>query len=267
MTAPKACGLITLLTDFGTRDEYAACLKGVILGLNRKAQVVDVTHEVPPQDVRTGAFVLAATAPYFPPGTINLAVVDPEVGTGRRGLAACGRGQFWVGPDNGLFHLIFAGQSDIEIVSLENPAYFLPQISPTFHGRDLFAPVAAHLSLGVALWRLGPVITDPVRLAWPEPIFTPELVSGEIIYVDRFGNLVSNIAAEAFRSWLKGENFRLGVGPLTLNRLHRTYGEAPAGTILAVAGSHGFLEIACVRGSAAARLQAGVGLPLEIRRE
>jgi len=268
MTASSgACGLITLLTDFGTRDEYAACLKGVILGLNHRAQLVDVTHEVPPQDIQAGAFVLAAAAPYFPPGTINLAVVDPGVGTGRRGLAASGRGQFWVGPDNGLFHLIFAGQTDIEIVSLENPAYFLPQVSPTFHGRDLFAPVAAHLSLGVDLRQLGPVIADPVRLAWPEPFFTPELINGEIIYVDRFGNLVSNIATGAFSSWLKGENFRLGVGPLTLTRLHRTYGEAPPGAMLVLVGSHGFLEIACVRGSAAARLQAGMGLALEIRRE
>jgi S-adenosylmethionine hydrolase len=266
-TQPGACGLITLLTDFGARDEYAACLKGVILGLNSQVRLVDITHEVPPQDIQAGAFVLAAAAPYFPPGTINLAVVDPGVGTGRRGLAACGGGQFWVGPDNGLFHLVFAGQTDIELVSLENPAYFLPQVSPTFHGRDLFAPVAAHLSLGVDLRCLGPVITDPVRLPWPEPFFTTEIIKGEIIYVDRFGNLVSNLAVGAFRSWLKGGNFRLAAGPVILTRLHHTYGEAAPGEVVALVGSHGFLEIACVRRSAAARLQAGVGLSLEIRRE
>ena len=261
------CGIITLLTDFGTRDEYVACLKGVILGLNHQARLVDVTHEVPPQDIQAGAFVLAGAAPYFPPGTVNLAVVDPGVGTGRRGLAARGRGQFWVGPDNGLFHLIFAGQTDIELVSLENPAYFLPQVSPTFQGRDLFAPVAAHLSLGVDLRRLGPVITNPVPLPWPEPFFAPEIIKGEIIYVDRFGNLVSNLAAGAFRSWLKGGNFQIEVGPVTLTKLHRTYGEAAPGEVLALVGSHGFLEIACARGSAAARLRAAVGRPLEIRRQ
>ena len=259
--------IITLLTDFGSRDAYAACMKGVILGLNPQAVLIDLSHEVPPRDIRAGAFILAGAAPYFPPGTIHLAVVDPGVGAGRRGLAARGRGQFWVGPDNGLFHLIFAGRSDIEIVSLENAAYFRPQISATFHGRDIFAPVAAHLSLGVELGRLGPAITDPVRLPWPEPVFTADNIRGEIIYVDRFGNLVSNITAGAFHDWLKGGNFQLKVGPERLTRLHRTYGEAATGALLALMGSHGYLEIACVGGSAAGRLQAGVSLPLEIRRD
>ncbi len=244
-----------------------ACLKGVILGLNPQAVLVDLSHEVPPQDIQAGALVLAAAAPYFPAGTIHLAVVDPDVGTGRRGLAARGRGQFWVGPDNGLFHLIFAGQTEIEIVSLENPGYFLPQVSPTFQGRDLFAPVAAHLSLGVELERLGPTLTDPVRLPWPVPLFTADRLRGEIIYVDRFGNLVSNITADAFHSWLKGGNFHLKVGPVTLTKLHRTYGETAPGEVLALVGSHGFLEIACARGSAAARLRAAVGRPLNLRRQ
>lgn len=263
-TEPEPCGIITLLSDFGVRDEYAACLKGVILGLNPQVRLVDLTHEVPPQDIQTGAFVLAAAAPYFPPGTINLAVVDPGVGTSRRALAARSRGQFWVGPDNGLFHLIFAGQSDIEMVSLENPAYFLPQVSATFHGRDLFAPVAAHLSLGVALSQLGPAIRDPVRLPWPEPVVTDEILKGEIIQVDRFGNLVSNITGDAFHSWLNGRDFLLRVGPLTLTQLLRTYGEAAPGEMLALLGSHGYLEIACAGASAAARLAAGTGLPLKI---
>ena len=258
--------IITLLTDFGTRDEYVACMKGVILGLNPAVVLVDLSHEVPPQDIPAGAFILAAAAPYFPPGTLHLAVVDPGVGTGRRALAARSRGQFWVGPDNGLFHLIFAGQSDLELVSLENPAYFLPQVSATFHGRDLLAPVAAHLSLGVELRRLGPAFTDPVRLPWPEPVFTDALIRGEIIQVDRFGNLVSNIAVGDFQTWLRGGNFQLRMGPVGLTRLHRTYGEAAPGEVLALLGSHGYLELACAGDSAAGRLQAGVGLPLGIRR-
>lgn len=264
-TGIEKSGIITLLTDFGTRDEYAACLKGVILGINPQAVLVDLTHEVPPQDIQTAALVLAAAAPYFPPGTIHLAVVDPGVGTARRGLAACGRGQLWVGPDNGLFHLIFAGRTDFEIVSLENPAYFLPQVSATFQGRDLFAPVAAHLSLKADLSALGPAITDPVRLPWPEPLFTPEIIIGEVIHVDRFGNLISNIAAADFFSWLRSGDFRLKVGPAVLTRLHRTYGEVAPGELLALVGSHGYLEIACSQESAAARLAAGAGLPLEIR--
>jgi S-adenosyl-L-methionine hydrolase (adenosine-forming) len=259
---------ITLLSDFGVQDEYAACLKGVILGLNPRAVLVDLSHAVPPQDIRCGAFVLAGAAAYFPPGTIHLAVVDPGVGTGRRGLAAYGRGQFWVGPDNGLFHLIFAGGPEFKMVSLENPDYFLPQVSPSFHGRDLFAPVAAHLSLGLELGRLGPPLSDPVRLSWPEPSVTPALIRGEIIHVDRFGNLVSNIAAGAWHTWLQGaENkFRLQVGRRTLTRLGRTYGEVPPGELLALVGSHGYLEIACSGGSAEVRLRAGTGLSVAVRR-
>lgn len=266
MTAPPgACGLVTLLSDFGVRDEYAACMKGVILGLNPEASLVDLSHEVPPQDIQTGAFILAAAAPYFPAGTIHLAVVDPGVGTGRRALAARGRGQFWVGPDNGLFHLILAGQGEFELVSLEAPAYFLPQVSATFHGRDIFAPVAAHLSLGVDLAKMGPAITDPVRLSWPEPVITAAALRGEIIHVDRFGNLVSNVAAGILHAWCKGKDFRLKVGPLTLTRLRRTYGEAAGGEMLALIGSHGYLEIACAGGNAAARLQVRPGHFLEIR--
>jgi S-adenosyl-L-methionine hydrolase (adenosine-forming) len=259
---------ITLLSDFGVQDEYAACLKGVILGLNPQAVLVDLTHAVPPQNIRAGAFVLAAAAAYFPPGTIHLAVVDPGVGTSRRGLAAFGRGQFWVGPDNGLFHLIFAGRREFKIVSLENPDYFLPQVSPTFHGRDLFAPVAAHLSLGVELGLLGPPVTDPVRLSWPEPSVSAALIRGEIIHVDRFGNLVTNIAAGVWHAWLKGAEpkFRLQVGRRTLARLGRTYGEASPGELLALVGSHGYLEIALAGGSAADRLRVGTGLSVAVRR-
>jgi S-adenosylmethionine hydrolase len=255
--------LITLLTDFGTRDAYVASMKGVILGLNPQAVLVDLTHEIPPQDVRAGALNLAAAAPYFPPGTIHLAVVDPGVGSSRRALAARCRDQFWVGPDNGLFHLIFS-QASVSIVSLENPRYFRHQISATFHGRDIFAPVAAHLSLGVDLSRFGPGLTDPVSLDLPEPRFTPEAVSGEIIYVDHFGNLVSNIRATQLLAWLKDRDLNLTAGPLTLRGLARTYSVAASGTFLALVGSHGFLEIACAGDNAARRLNAGLGLPLAL---
>lgn len=267
MIDPAPRPLITLLTDFGTRDAYVASMKGVILGINPQAVLVDLTQEIPPQDIQAGAFVLAAAAPYFPPGTIHLAVVDPGVGSSRRGLAAQCRGQFWVGPDNGLFHLIFTGASPLYLVSLENPAYFLPSVSATFQGRDLFAPVAAHLSLGVDLDQLGPQITDPVPLPLPTPEFTPETVQGEIIYVDHFGNLVTNLEAAALQDWLGGGDFRLQVGPLTIRRLACTYGEAAPGEFLALVGSHGYLEIACNQDYAAQRLGAGVGLHLEIRRE
>jgi hypothetical protein len=256
--------IITLLTDFGTRDAYVAAMKGVILGLNPQAVLVDLTHEVPPQDILAGAFILAEAAPYFPEGAIHLAVVDPGVGTGRRGLAARARGRFWVGPDNGLLSLALGGAPEATIVSLTNPACFRPEVSATFHGRDIFAPVAAHLSLGVDLARLGPIIRDPVALPIAEPVFTPAEARGEIIYVDRFGNLVSNLPGRQLATWLAGRDFRLRVGPLTISQLSRTYSEVAAGECLVLIGSHGFLEIACNRESAARRLGLGVGAILKI---
>jgi S-adenosylmethionine hydrolase len=232
--------LITLLTDFGIEDAYVASMKGVIFSLNPEAVLVDLTHEIPPQDIRAGALNLAAAAPYFPPGTIHLAVVDPEVGGSRRALAAHCRGHLWVGPDNGIFHLVFRQASPVNIVSLENPAYFRSQISATFHGRDLFAPVAAHLSLGV---RFGPRIIDPVCLDWPEPAFTPKALGGEIMYVDRFGNLVSNVRAVEFSDWRGGHDVTFKVGSLTIQGLVRTYNDVAEGKFLALVGSHGFLEM------------------------
>ena len=260
----QAPAIITLLTDFGTKDAYVAAMKGVILGVNPQAVLVDLSHEVPPQDLLAGALILAGAAPYFPPGAIHLAVVDPGVGSRRRGLAAKARGQFWVGPDNGLFHLIFTPGTEPTIVSLENPAFFRPKVSATFHGRDIFAPVAAHLSLGVDLSRFGPIINDPIPLAVPTPRFTPKTVQGEVIYVDRFGNLVTNLTAIALEAWLGGKDLRLKVGPLTIWGLARTYAEKAPGEFLALIGSHGFLEIACALDSAARRLGTGVGLPWEI---
>jgi S-adenosylmethionine hydrolase len=258
--------LITLLTDFGARDIYVAAMKGVILSLNPQAVLVDLTHEVPPQDIRAGAFLLAAATPHFPEGAIHLAVVDPGVGTDRRALAAWGKGRFWVGPDNGLFSLAWAGATDLKVVCLENPAYFRPQVSATFHGRDLFAPVAAHLSLGVELPRLGPPLIDPVALPNLAPIYSEDTARGEIIYVDHFGNLVSNVPAAGLRGWLGGRSCQIRVGSVMIPGMARTYADVAPGQFLALEGSHGFLEIACHRDSAARRLAAGVGLVLEIRR-
>jgi S-adenosyl-L-methionine hydrolase (adenosine-forming) len=257
--------LITLLTDFGTRDAYVGSLKGVILSLNPEARLVDLSHEVDPQDIRAGAFLLAEAAAYFPPETIHLAVVDPGVGSRRRGLAARCRGHYWVGPDNGLFHLIFRQSAGLTIVSLENPGYFRPRMSATFHGRDIFAPVAAHLSLGVDLDAFGPRVTDPISLAFPEPEFGPEAIQGEIISVDRFGNLISNIPAAVVASQLGEPGWLLKAGPLSLKGPVRTYADAAPGEFLALAGSHGFVEIACAMDNAARRLQAGVGLAVSIR--
>jgi S-adenosyl-L-methionine hydrolase (adenosine-forming) len=256
--------IITLLTDFGTRDAYVGSLKGVILGLNPSAVLVDLSHEVPPQNIRAGALLLSAATPFFPLGTVHLAVVDPGVGSPRRALAARCRGCFWVGPDNGLFHLVFRQASDLTIISLDNSAFFRPRVSATFHGRDIFAPVAAHLSLGVDLLDLGTQITDPVPLDCPDPKFGPQAMRGEIMYIDQFGNLVSNIGMEALVGWVGEHNFKLKLGPLCLTGLASTYTDVAPGEFLALEGSHGFLEIACAMANAARRLQVEVGLAIEI---
>ncbi len=258
--------IITLLTDFGARDAYVAAMKGVILGLNPRVVLVDVTHEVPAQDIPAGAFILAQAAPYFPPGTIHLAVVDPGVGTGRRGLAAYARGQYWVGPDNGIWQWAWAGSPDLTVVSLTAATYFRPQIAATFHGRDIFAAVAAHLSLGVDLTSFGPPITDPIPLPFPPPAWGPEVMQGQIIYVDHFGNLVSNVAAAELRSWLQNRGLLVRIGPRTISGLSSTYEDAAPGEFLALIGSHGYLEIACNQDHAARRLGLEVGANLALRR-
>lgn len=256
--------IITLLTDFGEQDGYVGVMKGVILGLNPQVILVDLAHALPPQDIVAAALVLQAAQPYFPPETIHLAVVDPGVGTCRRALAIRCRKQFWVGPDNGLFHLILEGHPDFEAVCLENPAYFLPHVSATFHGRDVFAPVAAHLSRGVALSCFGPPIHDPVPLDFPPPEFDYQAIRGEIIHVDRFGNLISNIRFSELRTWQQERPVVLEVGSTRVSRLSRTYAEVPPGELLALEGSHGYLEIACARGSAARILGGGARLPVRV---
>jgi S-adenosylmethionine hydrolase len=258
--------IITLLTDFGNQDPYVGAMKGVILTLNPDAVLVDLTHKVPPQDIVAGAFLLEEAAPFFPPGTIHLAVVDPGVGTCRRALAGRARDRFWVGPDNGLFHLVFQEAPDLELVSLENPDYFRQSVSSTFQGRDIFAPVAAHLSLGTPLEALGPAVTDPVALPWPQASFTPEAVRGEIVYADGFGNLVSNIRGRELVAWLGEKPHIIILGSLTLKGLARTYGDVAAGEFLALVGSHGYLEIACAQGNAANRLGMGKGRSLSVIR-
>jgi S-adenosyl-L-methionine hydrolase (adenosine-forming) len=256
--------LITLLTDFGLRDAYVGIMKGVILSLNPHIRLVDLSHDLPPQDVLAGAFVLQSAWRYFPLGTIHLAVVDPGVGSRRRAVAAsCGE-HFFIGPDNGLFSLVFAEQAPLSAVSLENPQYFLSDVSATFHGRDIFAPVAAHLSLGTPLTALGPPLLDPVVLDFPSSEFRDEEVYGSIIYSDHFGNLISNIHFSALQFWLQGRPASLRLNGHPIPYLGRTYSDVPPGALLAAAGSHGYLEIACRQGSAAQVLDAAPGARVQV---
>jgi len=250
--------IITLTTDFGTADGYVGAVKGVILSLASGVTLVDITHDVPRHDVRFGAQVLAAAAPHFPPGTIHLAVVDPGVGGARRGVALQTRGATFVGPDNGLF-TPFLGQR-MACVALTNPDTHRQPTSSTFHGRDIFGPVAAHLANGAPLSDLGPEVFDPVALPTSRPRRLPDgRLLAEVVHVDRFGNLVTNLTTET----MEGQASRVRVAGHNLS-VGSTYADVAPGELLALVGSDGHLEIAARDGSAAERLDAGIGTPVEI---
>ncbi len=259
--------VITLLTDFGYRDAYVGVMKGVILGLNPQVQLVDLSHAVAPQDILGGALVLQSAWRYFPPGTIHLAVVDPGVGSARRGLAAATAGHLFVGPDNGLFSLVFAQQPPHTVVSLAERGYFLPEVSATFHGRDIFAPVAAHLSLGVPLTALGPALAEPVRLDVPSPRMEAAAIHGQVLTWDHFGNLITNIPCQDLQRWRQGRPVRVWVADRLIPHWVATYSQAPVGDLLALGGSHGYLEIACREGNAAALLQASPGTAVRVSKQ
>jgi S-adenosylmethionine hydrolase len=252
--------LITLTTDFGLRDPYVAQMKGVILSTAPDVRIVDVTHEVAPHDIAEGALALEAAAPHFPSGTVHVGVVDPGVGTARRGVAVASRGAILIGPDNGLF-TPFLDAPGWHAVELRAPEFRPPRVSPTFHGRDVFAPVAAHVAAGVPLARLGPPVRDLVRLPWPAPSLRDGSVEGEVVAVDRFGNLITSLAAGVVEALGPGAVIRLGTRTLALVA---TYGELRPGEAGGLIGSSGRLEIAARESSAAARLGAGRGAAIVV---
>jgi len=242
--------IITLLTDFGSADHYVAEMKGVLLTCAPGATLVDITHAIAPGDVRSGAYVLGRIWHRFPPGSIHMVVVDPGVGTSRAALAFTAHSHYFVGPDNGVFTPVLHN-AEVEAALLATPE----TASPTFHGRDLFAPAAADLANAVPLHTLGqPFPGIPVRLAYTAPHYEGKTVVGEVVYIDRFGSLVTNLTSE-----LVPEYARLEVEDLDIGPLRRTYSDVTAGGLLAYVGSGGAIEIAVRNGSAARRLGVGVG--------
>jgi S-adenosyl-L-methionine hydrolase (adenosine-forming) len=242
--------IVTLLTDFGSADHYVAEIKGVLLSGAPNATLVDVTHSIAPGDVRSAAYILDRTWHRFPAGTIHMAVVDPGVGTTRAALAFSANSHLFVGPDNGLFTPVLH-DAEVEAVVLPTPE----NASPTFHGRDLFAPAAAALATGVQLHTLGQPFADiPHRLAYTSPHYEGKTVVGEVVYVDRFGSLVTNLTTQLVPTYATMEVEDLDLGPL-----RRTYADVTSGGLLAYVGSGGAIEIAVRNGSAARRLGVGVG--------
>jgi S-adenosylmethionine hydrolase len=254
--------VIALLTDFGLRDHYVAAMKGVVLGLCPDVTFIDISHDIPPQDVLAGALELEAVTPYLPRETVVVGVVDPGVGTGRRGVAIRADGLRFVGPDNGLFSLALNGH-ETEAVELTNRRYSRESISRTFEGRDRFAPAAGWLACGVSLSEFGPPVADLVSLELPAPIASADRIDGEVVRVDRFGNLVTNIHRDTLRA-VNGP-LEIIMGAAMVTGLSATYAESSPGRLCAVIGSTDRLEISVRGGSAADATGASRGTAVQVR--
>ncbi len=237
-------GIITLCTDFGTSDPYVGIMKGVILGVNPEARIVDITHEIDPQDIREAAFTVHDYWHYFPAGTVHIVVVDPTVGSSRRPIVVASGGHFFVGPDNGVFSLVATEASEVRVI--ENRDLMRKEISATFHGRDIFSPVGGHLSRGTAPSSLGAAIADPVVLDDIHPVITAEKMTGDIARFDHFGNAITNIRSEEFASYVKGAPYRISVNELSFTSLSRSYFE---GDMTCLTGSSGYIEFGIFRGN------------------
>lgn len=248
--------IITLTTDFGQSDPYVASMKGVILGINPRAYIVDITHEVPPQDIRRASFVLYASYAYFPKDTIHVVVVDPGVGSARNILLVKTSKYFFLAPDNGALAYIFHHHRDAKVYRVTNTRYFRFPVSQTFHGRDIFAPVAGYLSKGLCPKRFGPEIRTFNLGTVPLPQKTQNTIQGEIVTFDHFGNAITNIPGD----WLDpGQKYQIQVGKRTLFQISRFFQEVPMGSPLALIGSGNTLELSVQGGSAKEEMKLNIG--------
>lgn len=272
----ESSSIITLTTDFGVRDTYVGIMKGVIFGINPNVQVVDLTHAVPPQDIYEAAFSIYAAHSYFPKGTIHVIVVDPGVGSDRRAIACQTDNAFFVCPDNGVLSYLLQSTENEEVqsinaVEIQNTVYCLSEVSNTFHGRDIFAPVAAHLSLGVPLEDIGPPVQRLVQLPIQAQELSGNTLTGQIVKIDRFGNAITNISESAIAGLESASTggistYEIRIGSVRLNRLNRAYAESEVGKPLAIIGSSGLLEIAINGGNAKKSLGLKWGDPVIIQK-
>jgi S-adenosylmethionine hydrolase len=264
MAARKALSpVITLTTDFGLTDHYVGTMKGVIVGLAPEAKLVDISHDVQPFEVLDGAFTIAQAYRYFPKGTVHLVVVDPGVGTSRRPILVEAAGQFFVGPDNGVFSMIY-DRGPHRVRAITNSKFFLPLMSSTFHGRDVFAPCAARVASGTAPARFGKTIDDYTQLALARPQQTARRVwSGTVLKVDRFGNLITNLHVDRLPE-IRTRPFEISIGLRVVIGLAETFGVCAAGEAANIVGSSGYVEVIVNQGSAAKTLSCAAGSPLEI---
>ena len=255
--------LITLTTDFGTRDPYLGALRGALLTACPGAQLADIGHDLPPYDRLAGAYLLGAAAPWFPPGTVHLAIVDPGVGSPRRALAFAAGGSLFVGPDNGLFTAVYDRLEVVEMRAIDAARLGLGEVHPTFHGRDLFAPAAGRLAGGMPLAEIGPAVCDPVRLPLTAPRREGARLHAAVLHVDRFGNVATNLTRRALALSRVDEGALGCTGATRPLAVHRTFSDASPGEVFLLWGSSGYLELALDQGSAAARLGLTAGESLE----
>jgi S-adenosylmethionine hydrolase len=257
--------IITLTTDFGEQDGFVGVMKGVIWTIAPGAQIADITHQIPPQNVRLGAYALWRVVPFFPPGSIHIAVIDPGVGTHRRPIGLQIGNQYFIVPDNGLITPILEDGEEsgypIEIVHLNNPDFWLPEVSHTFHGRDIFAPTGAHLAAGVPLRDLGDSISDPIRLEFSKPIKTTQGWQAHITIIDVFGNLTTDLPAKALAD-AKKVTFRLK--DHTIDGLVTSYGHRKTGELIALVDSENYIEMSVVNGNAAQKTGGKIGDIVEV---
>jgi len=259
--------VVTLTTDFGLQDHYVASMKGVILSVSPATPIVDITHEIPPFSILSGGYAISQAAPCFPPNTVHIVVVDPGVGTARRAILLQAGGQIFVGPDNGVFTLIGNGDREAKCFEITRRDLMRSQVSSTFHGRDIFAPVGAAVACGrAATADVGPQIFDWKRLDGLEPQeIERETWMGQVLSVDHFGNLITNFRSSEF-PFLSSQGFEIGIAGQWIRRYGATFGEVPSGQILAYPGSAGYIEIGVNQDHAARRLQAAAGQPITLRR-
>ena len=246
----KRSGIITFVTDFGLTDAYTAMMKGVILRINRKAQLVDITNSINTGSIFQAAGILKETYRYFPEGTVHMAVVDPGVGGKRKLMAFETENHFFVGPDNGLFWPILEKAVNPVVSELTEEKYFLEQVTKTFHGREIFAPVAAHISLGVEINQLGPPLIDPVDLNMPHAYLSGNALLGEVIRVDNFGNIITNISDKDLFGFVKNSTAVISLADLKIEGISKIYNDAEEGELLAVINSSNLLEVAVNLGRA-----------------
>jgi hypothetical protein len=254
--------IVTLLSDFGLRDHYVSAMKGVMLGLNPDLCFVDISHQVPPQDIQSGAFILGQAYPCFPADTIHLAVVDPGVGTARKAIVIYAAAQFFVGPDNGIFTWILNREESFTVYEITADHYFRKPVSSTFHGRDIFAPVAGWISRNIPLQQVGPVCDNPVRLKLPALTRVRDaLIQATVLAVDGFGNLVTNLKPEDLPVYSAPgtRNCKMLISQKEITAFRRTFSEGAPGELFVVPGSSEYLEIVMRNGSAAAALNAAPG--------